>query len=430
MLNGYASYGQKLDALLERYLTEAPSPETKAAVEAALDGQPGRELRRLVSLDVLRADGIFFTDSKLARRALGPILPTLDGRSVILDPACGAGDLLVCAAGALPLASDPEATLRGWGEQLHGWDLHGELVAIAKRRLLLAALSRFPFGSRVAAVPEAPFRCVEAKCAFDGSARIDRATHILVNPPYVGTQAAPGCTWGSGRVSQAAVFLDSILEHAQQGSRIVAILPDVLRSGARYRRWRRVVETKATIERVEPVGLFSAWADVDVFILQLRIMKPASKTAVSWKQCGTTTGARIADLFDLRIGPVVDYRTPHRGPWYPFIHPRILPAWGKVTHIKKRRRFGGPVLQPPFVAVRRTSRPGDRHRAVGTLIAGSGSVAVENHLICLQPKDRSQATCRRLLDVLRDERTTNWLDQRIRCRHLTVGALGELPWWR
>lgn len=429
MLNDYVSYAGRLDTLLERYLTEAPSPEMRAAVEAALDGQPGEELRRLVSIDVLRADGIFFTGSRLARRALEPILPSLDGRSVILDPACGAGDLLLCAAEALPLAPDAEATLRSWGEQLHGWDLHDELVAIAKRRLLLAVLSRFPAGSWASAVPQVPFSRVEAKCAFEGAAGIGRATHILMNPPYAGTEASTGCTWGSGRVSQAAVFLDTILEHARQGSRIVAILPDVLRSGTRYRRWRQEIESRATIERVEPVGLFSTWADVDVFILELRIAKPASKTAVSWRQCGTTAGARVADLFELRIGPVVDYRAPHRGPWYPFIHPRILPAWGTVTHIEKQRRFEGSVLEPPFVAVRRTSRPGDRHRAVGTLIAGSSSVAVENHLICLQPKDGGHSTCLDLLEVLRNERTTSWLDQRIRCRHLTVGALGELPWW-
>jgi len=37
--------------------------------------------------------------------------------------------------------------------------------------------------------------------------------------------------------------------------------------------------------------------------------------------------------------------------------------------------------------------------------------------------------CRELLRSLKDERTTHWLDERIRCRHLTVAALDELPWW-
>jgi len=429
ILNNYASYAERLDALVEGYLTEAPSSEVSSAVEAALDGQAGQELRRLVSLNVLRADGIFFTGSRLARRALEPILPTLDKQSVILDPACGAGDLLLCAAEALALAPDLETTVRSWGEQLHGWDLHHELVVAAKRRLLLAALSRFAGGARAIAAPHATFSRVQAKCALESAAGIGRATHILVNPPYAGVEAPTGCTWGSGKVSQAAVFLDTILENARQGSRIVAILPDVLRSGSRYKRWRQAVETKARIERIEPVGLFSSWADVDVFILELSVTKPATEAAVSWRQCAASNSARVADYFTLRIGPVVDYRAPHKGPVYPFIHPRTLPPWGTVAHIEDRRKFEGAVLEPPFVAVRRTSRPGDRHRAVGTFITGSNRVAVENHLICLHPKDGSYKACRDLLAVLKDKRSTDWLDQRIRCRHLTVGALGELPWW-
>jgi hypothetical protein len=30
---------------------------------------------------------------------------------------------------------------------------------------------------------------------------------------------------------------------------------------------------------------------------------------------------------------------------------------------------------------------------------------------------------------LKDPRTTTWLNERIRCRHLTVGAVRDLPWW-
>jgi hypothetical protein len=86
-------------------------------------------------------------------------------------------------------------------------------------------------------------------------------------------------------------------------------------------------------------------------------------------------------------------------------------------------------LKPPFVAIRRTSRPGDRHRAIGTLITALQPVAVENHLIALRPKDGTVKACRELLYSLKDDRTTHWLDERIRCRHLTVAALNELPWW-
>jgi hypothetical protein len=96
---------------------------------------------------------------------------------------------------------------------------------------------------------------------------------------------------------------------------------------------------------------------------------------------------------------------------------------------REYRRFAGTTYQPPFVVVRRTSRRGDRHRAIGTIIAGHGPVAVENHLLILQPRDGSVRSCRRLLRVLRSPRTDEWFDQRLRCRHLTVAAMLELPWW-
>lgn len=66
-------------------------------------------------------------------------------------------------------------------------------------------------------------------------------------------------------------------------------------------------------------------------------------------------------------------------------------------------------------------------RVLATLVALDGPVAVENHLIVLKPKDGRYSTCRWLLKALKSPAVTEWLDIRIRCRHLTVGALGEVP---
>jgi hypothetical protein len=66
-------------------------------------------------------------------------------------------------------------------------------------------------------------------------------------------------------------------------------------------------------------------------------------------------------------------------------------------------------------------------RAVATLVRGEGTVAIENHLIVLLPKDGRLKTCAKLLDSLKHENTTKWLNERIRCRHLTVSALSQLP---
>lgn len=67
-------------------------------------------------------------------------------------------------------------------------------------------------------------------------------------------------------------------------------------------------------------------------------------------------------------------------------------------------------------------------RASAVLIRSDEPVAVENHLIVLTPRDGTIKTCKTLLEILACETTTEWLDKRIRCRHLTVGVLKELPW--
>jgi len=98
-----------------------------------------------------------------------------------------------------------------------------------------------------------------------------------------------------------------------------------------------------------------------------------------------------------------------------------------VPRISEHRPFSGPAFNPPFVVIRRTSRPGDKFRAVGTAILGAKPVAVENHLIACTPKDGSVETCRVLLRQLRKPETNDFLNRTIRCRHLTVSSVKHLP---
>jgi hypothetical protein len=111
----------------------------------------------------------------------------------------------------------------------------------------------------------------------------------------------------------------------------------------------------------------------------------------------------------------------------PYIHARAIPAWGRVRRIGEQRRFKGSLFKPPFVAIRRTSRPEDRYRATCTLVTGVRLVAVENHLIVCCANDRTTKTCRQLLKLMKRKETNDWLNARIRCRHLTVSAIKELP---
>lgn len=87
------------------------------------------------------------------------------------------------------------------------------------------------------------------------------------------------------------------------------------------------------------------------------------------------------------------------------------------------------VFRPPFVAIRRTSGPRDRSRAVATIVRGRRAVAVENHVIVCLPEDGSIERCRALLARLRSSRTDDWLNRRIRCRRLTTSAVAGVPWW-
>ncbi len=431
-MRSYRPYVTQLDGLLSEVAKGSLTLELQGRVREALDGEAASELRRLVPLADLRANGVFFTGSQLARVAVRDILPTIDRNAVILDPACGAGDLLLACTAGLPTETSHNGTLKNWGQKLVGRDLQPELIEAARRRLWLAASlgigqrnsHRF-HNSAATAFPE-----IEVGCGMSDLRAIAAATHIVMNPPFTMVDAPEKCSWAAGKVNAAALFLEAILCKASPRTRIVAVLPDVLRSGSRYGKWRELVAKKAHTDRLEIFGLFDTLTDVDVFVLQLQILDSSEPCrTLPWSARARSADICVGDRFRIQVGPVVDYRDPHAGPEYPFIHSRDLHPWKTLTRIAKNRRFRGRVVSPPFVAVRRTSRPGDRHRAIGTLIEGRVPYAVENHLITLRPNRGAVQACRELLRVLRDERTTKWLDQRIRCRHLTVSVLRELPWW-
>lgn len=404
--------------------------ETSAA--ALLDGQPSARLRDLVPLAVRKANGAFFTGATLAEQALGPYASTLSSTSIVFDPACGAGDLLVACARHLPVGTDLAETIKAWGEQLRGVDIHPEFVRAAKVRLLLLAMSRVvSVGSTTLPSLGGIFPHLQVADGLTNTAGSTVASHIVLNPPYPKLPAAPGCTWGSGKVSLAATFLDQCLAVAPSGVRAVAILPDVLRTGSLYARWRTTIEARSIIESVQVYGAFDSWADVDVFILRLVVGEPIlAHTTPWWRPPQHQPHDRVNDHFSVHVGSVVPHRHPKLGHWHPYVCARLLPAWTAFSAERgPRRRFKGRTFMPPFVAVRRTSSPSDRQRAAGTIVVGDRPVAVENHLLVLVPADRSLARCEQVIAVLRDERTNQWLDERIRCRHLTVTALKDLPWW-
>ena len=249
-----------------------------------------------------------------------------------------------------------------------------------------------------------------------------------MNPPFGYTHAPDECEWARGRISAAAMFAERAIQDSQEGTRIVAILPDVLRSGSRYEHWRNMISTLGAIRRERPLGLFDRWADVDVYLLDL--LKTREQKG---GKAGVSISARkpggIGRRFAVHVGPVVPHRHEEVGPEVRYIHARSLPAWGEQKRIVEKRKFTGRLFEPPFVAIRRTSRPDGGKRAIATLVLGKGAVAVENHLMVLLPKDGTEDTCRALITRLQSSKTDNWLNRRLRCRHLTTSVLAEMPWW-
>ena len=426
---GFTAY-RKYVAGLRNLAGEFKRPDDwNERATAALNGQASLELRHVIPLKKRRRFGAFFTGSDLAARLILRCT-NLDRNSVIHDPSVGMGDLLLAAAKKLPLERTLSGTLKRWGRQLTGTDIHPEFIEGAKARLVILAQQRHGLKSLGVASIAGLFPGIRVADGLAQHQAFARATHLTLNPPFVLTDAPENCKWAGGRITAAANFVITALERAQPGAELVAILPDVLRSGSFTEQWRRRVEELAAVKRVEPYGIFDESADVDVFILRLkRRAKNSTAKSVLWTSAPVQAATTIGDYFEVHVGRVVPHRDPEKGKWHPYIHARSVPTWTIMREFKQSRRHEGKVYKPPFVVIRRTSRPGHPYRAAATVIAGKKAVAVENHLIVCEPKkNKTQAMCKRLMRKLKTKAINMCLDNRIRCRHLTVSSISELPW--
>lgn len=407
----------------------------KPEVSAALDGEMSAMLRRHVSLTVLRSGGIFFTPDNLADDLVSRVMDDLPPH-MAFDPACGSGNLLLALAKRLPVAKSPVDTLVEWGNRLRGMDTQEILVRAARARLALLACVRTGKCLSARNISELPDLLPHLHVGDSLSAEWPHGTAYVMNPPFnVLKLRRRQVLWASGSVSAAALFVDRALTFAQPGDHIVALLPDVLRSGTRYEKWRRSIDQKAQAVTISVKGLFGNTADVDVFVLEAIAShsRTGDQGSTNWHGLEDTSESptpRVGDMFTVRVGPVVPHRDKLEGPVHPYLDVHDARPWETMRVESQHRAFSGTVFKPPFVAIRRTSRPGSAHRAVATLVVGDDSIAVENHLIVALPKNGGERACLELLRVLCQENTTDWLDDRIRCRHLTTKAVADIPWQR
>jgi N-6 DNA Methylase len=427
-MTGYAEFVNKLNDELNSFLY-IPKEVWKETALKNVNGLAGEELRRTINLETRREYGAFFTDSLLAKKVLELLTPIFTINSIIYDPACGAGNLLISVSDYIQ-----ESNINfKCNSQLLGTDLHEEFIRATELRLRTNFLLKQPthsdkvFNSQL----KKKYSVVKA----DGLIKnkfFAKATHIFVNPPFNQIIPKENLSWSKGKVSAAALFIDKIIQFSNPGVSIIAILPDVLRSGTRYEKWRAMVEKECIIEKTELLGQFDKYADVDIYAVKMtkRIKSVSDIVKVkSTTRKNSQHNQTLSDLFDICVGPVVDNRDEEEGPSRPYLVSRGLEGWSIQKAIKRMRKHGGKEFNGPFVVIKRTSRMGDSQRAIATIINVSVPVFIDNHLIVLIPKSKTLRDCKLALKNLKDKRTDEWLNNKIRCRHLTVKVVSEIPVW-
>lgn len=381
-------------------------------------------LREVLTSQEMKEEGSFFTGEQLSTIAVQGFRTAISTDSVVLDPTCGAGNLLIMTSRLLDIDRSLAKTLESWGLVLYGFDIHPSFIEATKLRLTLEAIHRGAekdcnIGDALSYFPN-----IKVKDAMSAdSMELSTVTHAIMNPPFTSWNTPNKEYWTKGKVNAASVVLYHYLDKLPENCELSAILPDVLRSGTRYALWRQLISEQLTA-KCDVFGMFNSKTKVDVFTLQG--IKKQNNSSICWFE-ERPSDTQLSDKFDVCIGPLVAYRDPFEGPSYPFIHTKNAPAWGIISEFNEYRPFKGKVISPPFIAIRRTSSPSDKDRVVCTIITGSKPVAVENHLIVVRPKNSSLSSCKKLTKHLRSEYINEFINRRIRCRHLTATVIKEIP---
>lgn len=390
-----------------------------------LNGVPYAVFRRSIGIDTRRELGAFFSGDVIAKGLVQALAPYIDDNALVLDPTCGIGDLLLARAAILPLATTLTGTLSAWGDRLAGFDIRPDLIDLCKARLCMLARARGGFVDDINPLKMFPHIVARSMFAEDSADLLSRAEGILFNPPFGKTTSDREHDWGSGQINAAAIFLDHLTTSVPAGTPIAAVLPEVLRCGSRYARFRSALVARGYAGDFQRQGRFDSWTDVDVFTT---VLARSADVKPLWPAAAVFADSVLDDFYEVRVGTVVPHRDIEAGPESAYICAKTTPKWSEGFTPLTRRRHPGRAFTPPFVAIRRTSSPSDKSRAVASIIVGDTPVAVENHLLVATPRDHSLAACQALLTVLRSSQTNDRLNDLMRCRHLTTGAVKALPW--
>lgn len=420
----YHLYADELSDLL------LASQRCEQEVQKHLVSEASLAVERLVPQVERSKHGIFFTPDSIVEFLVSRIESQIDAGESFFDPACGAGNLLVGIASRSSLGANLDETINIWSQRFGGCDLNGSFVKVAKLRLIFLAAYRHGLPE----LSESYLAHLLGKFSYFFVGDYLKSRHggdfdcIIANPPFAHVEVDKACGWSSGRTQLAAIFISSVIDRARPGQKVTAVLPDVLRSGTRYGRWRRHIERSSLGGQSILLGRFAADVDVDVFVLSFSISSNVvSESLIQWIPNRPLGNGRVKleDFYDVCVGPVVPFRLTGKGNFSPYITAKNCPPYGEINRAGKIR-FEGRKIEPPFVVVRRTSNPADKNRLVTTLVNCSEPVAVENHLIVMRPKDGQVSSCRRLICKLGASDCISQINEKIRCRHLTVRSIKDL----
>lgn len=410
----YSLFVSELKKLKNDFSTK-PSVEWKKKAIQSINGLAGSKLRTLISIDERRKSGAFFTSSELVSEVINSYKLSFKENIKFYDPCCGASNLLISVKDHFDL----ELTKKNYFLEVFGTDIHKEFVEASKLRLIISDM--------LIGVKKDYIKNILIADGLKPNDFYHNATHIIINPPFNLIHSPFNINWASGKVSAAALFIDATLRYIKPGTEIIAILPDVLRSGSRYEKWRSYISSQSHVSGIKLFGQFDIYTDVDIFSVLLKKKEIASEEKVSPWISASRDKPKVSDLFNISVGSVVDNRDLHNGLVRPYIISKGLEGWVEYSKTQLKRKHEGKSVKAPFVVIKRTSRLGDSKRAIATIVTIPEPVYVDNHLIVLQPKCGGITECRRLLKLLKTQRTDKWIDGQIRCRHLTVKVVSNIP---
>jgi len=232
-----------------------------------------------LSRSARRAGGVYYTPPEIAQQlaelTLGPLLSPLSpgGRGAggegaamreasaplrILDPACGAGELLIAAHAVI-------RAREGFAASMHGIDIDESAAAQCRQRLGQAGADAIQIQPGDALAEEPPFPAG----AFDV---------VLANPPYVSIrelarQRTPDevvalrerFRTARGNFDLYVLFIERALQWLRPGGRCGLIVPNKWATLDYARPCRELLQEQATLEDVVDLSAHRVFRDASVY---------------------------------------------------------------------------------------------------------------------------------------------------------------------